>query len=204
MKTDMQNTLGYTPVVTGLAVLPLIACIAAGANLANIVLLPRIGPKPIIPAGLLVAGIGMAWLTRIGVHSSYAEYILGPLMVTGFGLGNIFSTGINTGTYGVEPRDAGVASASVNTGQQLGGSIGTALLNTMVASATTSYLASHLRGRPTPALVQQALVHGYVTGFWWSAGIFAGGALIALLLLRRGPLFARDADAEHPVSVPVP
>jgi len=85
-----------------------------------------------------------------------------------------------------------VSSASVNTGQQLGGAIGTALLNTIAASAATSYLAGHVHGRPTPQLVQLAAVHGYTTVFWWCAGIFAAGALICGTLLRRGPLTRPD------------
>ena len=90
-----------------------------------------------------------------------------------------------------------MASASVNTGQQLGGSIGTALLNTVAASATAQYRAAHLSpgtlssGRPAPELTGLALVHGYDTAFWWSAAIFAGGAVIAGLPLRRGPLAPR-------------
>lgn len=101
---------------------------------------------------------------------------------------------MNTGTFGVAASDAGVASATLNTGQQIGGSIGTALLNTLAASATTHYLASHIgprtmvAGHPAPALAGQALVHGYSTAFWWSAGIFAAGAVICGALLRRGPL----------------
>ena len=197
----LQITLGYSPLVAGLAYLPMVVCIAAGANIANIVLLPRLGPKPIIPASMLLAAGGAAWLTAIGPHSGYAAHVLGPIMLAGFGMGNIFSSAINTGTYGVAPRDAGVASASVNTGQQLGGSIGTALLNTVAASATTSYIVSHLspqtavRGRPAPSLLQAALVHGYSTAFWWSAGIFVGGAVVTGLLLRPGPLFPREAPA---------
>ena len=114
---------------------------------------------------------------------------------------------MNTGTFGVAPHDAGVASATLNTGQQIGGSIGTSLLNTIFASATASYLASHLSpaalsgGRPSPALAGLALVHGYDTAFWWSAAIFAGGAVIAGLLLRRGPLTRRDGHG-HPGTAP--
>jgi EmrB/QacA subfamily drug resistance transporter len=195
----LQVTLRYSPVVAGVAYLPMVACIAVGANLANIVLLPRLGPKPIVPVAMLLAAAGAAWLTRIGPHSSYPVHVLGPTMLAGLGMGTIFSTAINTGTYGVAPRDAGVASASVNTGQQLGGSIGTALLNTVAASATASYIVSHLSprtmvgGRPAPSLTQAALVHGYTTAFWWSAGIFAGGAVVTGLLLRPGPLFPRQA-----------
>jgi hypothetical protein len=172
----MQQTLGYSPVITGVAFLPMVACIGISSNVSNIMLMPRIGPKPVVTAGLLLAAAGMAWLTRIGPHSGYASTILGPLMVAGLGLGLMFSTAFNTGTFGVAVRDTGVASATVNTGQQLGGSIGTALLNTIAASATTSYLTGHLHGRPTPSLVQLSLIHGYTTAFWWVAGIFAAGA----------------------------
>ncbi|MBV9379414.1 MAG: MFS transporter [Streptosporangiaceae bacterium] len=195
----LQVTLRYTPVTTGFAFLPMAACIGVAANVSTIVLLPRLGPKPIIPLGLLLAAGGMVWLTNIGPNSSYAADILPPLLVAGLGFGLLFSAAINTGTYGVAPSDAGVASASVNTGQQLGGSIGTALLNTIAASATAHYLAANasprtlVRGHPTPQLVQLSLVHGYVTAFWWSAGIFAAGAVICGALLRPGPLFPRAA-----------
>ncbi len=185
----MQDTLGYSPVITGLAFLPMVVCIAIASNLSNIVLLPRIGPKPIVSVGLMLAAAGMAWLTRIGPHSGYADTILGPIMITGLGLGLMFSTAFNTGTFGVAPQDAGVASATVNTGQQLGGSLGTSLLNTIAASATTSFLIG-LHARPTPAALQQALVHGYSTAFWWTSGIFLTGAIVCGSLMRRGPLRA--------------
>jgi EmrB/QacA subfamily drug resistance transporter len=191
----LQETLGYSPVITGVAFLPMIAGIATSSNVSNIVLMPRIGPKPIVSAGLVLASAGMAWLTRIGPHSGYATDILGPIIITGLGMGLIFSTAFNTGTYGVRPQDTGVASASVNTGQQLGGSIGTALLNTIAASATAGYLASHLHGAPTAALQQLALVHGYTTAFWWCAGIFLAGAVLCGSLMRRGPLQGRSAEA---------
>ena len=157
--------------------------------------MPRIGPKPIVSSGLVLAAAGMTWLTRIGPHSGYATTILGPIIVTGLGMGLMFSTAFNTGTYGVRPQDTGVASASVNTGQQLGGSIGTALLNTIAASATASYLTSHLHGRPTSALTQLALIHGYTTAFWWCVGIFLAGAVLCGSLMRRGPLQGRAVAA---------
>ncbi len=108
---------------------------------------------------------------------------------------------MNTGTFGVAPQDAGVASATLNTGQQIGGSIGTSLLNTIFASATASYLASHLspatlvHGRPAPSLVGMSLMHGYTTGFWVAAVIFGAGAVICGTLFRFGPLRA-PAPAE--------
>ena len=173
----------------------------ASVNVGQIVLMPRTGPKPLIGLGLLIAAGGMVWLTRIGVHPGYASAILGPLLVTGLGLGQVFPPAANTGTYGVAPYDAGVAAATVNVGQQVGGSIGTSLLNTLVASATASYLASHLNpgtilaGHPGAALIRQSLVHGYTVGFWWTAGIFAAGAVVSGTLLRQGPLRPRQAPA---------
>jgi EmrB/QacA subfamily drug resistance transporter len=188
----MQESLGYSPVVSGLAFLPMVFCIAGAANVSNIVLLPRIGPKPLVVGGFLLLAAGQIWLTRIGLRSDYVGVILGPLMITGVGMGFLFSTAMNTGTYGVSPRDAGVASATVNTGQQLGGSIGTSLFNTIAASATASYITAHLvsHGQPASLIQAQGLVHGYTTVFWWCFGIFLGGAVIVGALMRRGPLQA--------------
>jgi EmrB/QacA subfamily drug resistance transporter len=196
----MQLNLGYSAVISGIALLPMVAVIGVMANVGNIALMPRFGPKPLVTIGLLCNAAGMAWLTRIGVHSGYVSALLGPLVVTGFGSGLIFSAAANTGTFGVAPRDAGIASASVNTGQQLGGAIGTALLNTIAASAATSYLVGHRHGRPSPLLVHLALIHSYTTVFWWCAGIFAAGAVICGVLLRRGPLTRpQDSPTREPV-----
>lgn len=150
---------------------------------------------------MILAACGLVWLTRIGAHSSYATDVLPPLLVDGAGIGLIIAPSINTGTFGVTPEDAGVASATVNTGQQLGGSIGTSLFNTIAASATSTYLAAHLNprtlagGRPSPAFTTQALIHGYITAFWWAAGIFLFGAVVAGVLFRRGPLATQEAEA---------
>ncbi|MGI5232918.1 MFS transporter [Actinoallomurus sp. CA-142502] len=193
----MQVTLGYSAVVSGLAMLPMVALSGTMATLGNTKLMPRFGPQPMVIAGMLLNAAGMIWLTRIGVHSGYASALLGPLMVTGAGMGLIFGMVAATGTSGVAPHDAGVASASINTGQQLGGSIGTALLNTIAASAATGYVTDHSHGLPAPRLMQLAAVHGYTTVFWWCAGIFAVGAVICGALLRPGPL-TRPGDAPSP------
>ncbi|HEV2450599.1 MAG TPA: MFS transporter [Streptosporangiaceae bacterium] len=198
----LQLTLRFSPVVTGLAFLPMIGVVIISANLSNIVLMPRLGPKPLVTLGMLLAAASLVWLTRIGPHSTYAAAVLGPLLVTGAGFGLTIAPSMNTGTFGVDPQDAGVASAILNTGQQIGGSIGTSLLNTLAASATASYLASHLSpatlvaGRPSPALVTASLVHGYTHAFWWSAGIFAAGAIVCGTLLRRGPLTRSGAPGQ--------
>jgi MFS family permease len=193
----MQLSLGYSAVNSGVALLPMVAVIGIIANVGNIKLMPRVGPKPLISLGLLAGAIGMAWLTRIGVHSGYVSHLLGPTVMVGLGMGLIFSAVANTGTFGVEPRDARIASASAQTGQQLGGSIGTALLNTVAASAATGYLVGHLHGRPAPQLLELAAIHSYTTVFWWCAAIFAVGAVISGTLLRRGPL-ARPEIAPAP------
>jgi len=111
---------------------------------------------------------------------------------------------INTGTFGVAPQDAGVASATVTVGQQLGASVGTSLLNTIFAAAVTSYITTHLAtarliGRP--ALTGLALTHGYDTAFWWVAGIFASGAVIGGALLRPGPLGQKLTPPPEPGRV---
>jgi len=201
----MQVSLGYSPVISGVAFLPMVACVAIAANVANIVLMPRIGPKPIVIVGMLLLAGGQVWLTRIGLRGDYVGGILGPLLITGFGMGCMFSTALNAGTYGVSPRDAGVASASVNTGQQLGGAVGTSLLNTIAASATASYIAAHISTIAGPAgakVVQAAgLIHGYTTVFWWCAGIFVFGAVVCGALMRRGPLQG-PAGREVPATAP--
>jgi EmrB/QacA subfamily drug resistance transporter len=184
----MQVTRGYSAVLSGLALLPMIAVSAVAANVGTRVLMPRVGPRPLIAVGMLVEAAGMTWLTRIGLHSGYASALLGPVMVTALGMGTISALAPDAGTFGVAPQDAGVASACVSTGQQLGGAIGTALLNTVAAGATTAYLASHLGGRPTTQLVQLAAVHADSTVFWWCAGLFAAGAVICGALMRSGPL----------------
>lgn len=205
----MQVSLGYSPIISGVAFLPMVVCIAGAANVSNIILLPRVGPKPLVLGGFLLLAAGQAWLTRIGVRGDYLGDILGPLMITGVGMGFLFSTSMNTGTFGVSPHDAGVASATVNTGQQLGGSIGTSLFNSLAASATAGYIATHLAAagghasRSAAALIQaQGVVHGYVTVFWWCVGIFLGGAVIVGALMRRGPLHPPAAGPGAPAVAP--
>jgi EmrB/QacA subfamily drug resistance transporter len=195
----LQQTLGYSPLVTGVAFLPISAGLILASNLSTIVLMPRTGPRPLVAAGLAAAAGGAAWLAQLGPHTAYAAGVLGPIILASVGLGLVIAPVINTGTFGVAPQDAGVASATVTVGQQLGASVGTSLLNTLFAAAVTSYLAAHLAaarliGRH--ALAGQALAHGYDTAFWWTAGIFAAGALIGGALLRPGPLGRRPEQSQ--------
>src|SRR5690242_522008 len=196
----LQQTLGYSPVVTGFAFLPIAGGIAVAANLSTIVLMPRVGPKPLVTAGMIIGAGAMAWFAQLGAHTGYAAGVLGPIIMTGIGLGMVIAPSINTGTYGVAPQDAGVASATVTVGQQLGASIGTSLLNTIFASAVASYIAAaRVIGRP--ALTGLALAHGYDTAFWWTAGILAGGAIVAGALFRSGPLYRKDGQGQQSAGV---
>ena len=192
----LQQTLGYSPVVTGFAFLPIAGGIAVAANLSTIVLMPRVGPKPLVATGMLVGAGAMVWFAQLGTHTAYATGILGPIIMTGAGLGMVIAPSINTGTFGVAPQDAGVASATVTVGQQLGASVGTSLLNTIFASAVTAYITANIAsarliGRP--ALIALGLAHGYDTAFWWTAGILTGGAILAAILFRPGPLVSQGA-----------
>jgi EmrB/QacA subfamily drug resistance transporter len=200
----LQQTLGYSPLVTGLAFLPWSGCLVVMANLSTIVLMPRFGPKPLVASGMLAASGGAAWLAQVGPHTGYSAGVLGGLILAGIGLGMVIAPVINTGTFGVAPQDAGVASATVTVGQMLGGSVGTSLLNSIFAGAVASYLAAHLAAARLighRALTGLALSHGYDTGFWWIAGIFACGAVVSGTLLRRGPLGQNRAPSPAPGRV---
>ena len=182
----LQLILRYSPVTTGVAFLPMIGALIVTSTAVSAVLLPRVGPRMLIPAGLLVAAAGLVILAaQLGVHTSYPSTILPALVVIGLGLGLVFACAINTATYGAAREDAGVASAMVNTNQQVGGSIGTALLNTIAASAFSSYLLTHGQ---SPAAQAGAAVHSYIVAFWVSAGIFAGSAIVCGLVLAPGVL----------------
>jgi EmrB/QacA subfamily drug resistance transporter len=190
----LQQTRGYSPVTTGLAFLPMTAVIMITAVLATTRLRGILGPRPLVVAGMAFGAVAMLLLRGIGLDSSYAGSILPALLLMGLGLGLVFSTAMNSATLGVEPHDAGVASATVNASQQVGGSLGTAMLSTLAASATTSFIAGQ---RPTPVLIADAAVHGYTTAFAVSAGIFAVAAVMA------GLLFGGKASQPAAVGEPV-
>jgi EmrB/QacA subfamily drug resistance transporter len=181
----LQGTLGFSPVKSGLAFLPMVAALAVSAQVSNQILLPRFGPKPSVPLGLLVCAAALFGLHLVGLHSSYVSHVLPYLIVLGIGFGLSVAPAFSTGTLGLAPQDAGVGSATLNTAQQVGGSIGTALLNTLAAGAATSYL---VRRALTPANLQAAQLHSYTTAFLWSSLIFVAGAVVAGLVLQRGGL----------------
>jgi hypothetical protein len=145
------------------------------------------------------------YLTRLSVRASYAGDILPTLLVTGFGLGLVFAIATNRATFGVQQSDSGEASATLNACQQIGGSLGTALLSTIAAGATTSYLKGL---QPTAAAIASANVDGYTTAWAWSGAIFAAGVVVALVLypIRRpatpAPQASEAAAASHSPDQP--
>ena len=177
----LQRTKGYSPIETGVAYLPLTAAVITTATAVNVRLLRRFGPRPLLTAGMTLGAAGMVGFAQLETDSSYAGHVLPALIVTGVGLGAVFASTFATVTYGVEPRDTGVASAMVNTMQQVGGSIGVAVLSSIFAHSMASYAAGE---RPTPELLGAAAVHGYTVAFWIAAGIFAVGAVLVAALVR--------------------
>ncbi|MGX1885329.1 MFS transporter [Streptomyces sp. NPDC055287] len=200
----LQIVKGYSPVMTGFAFLPMIAGMITGSTQVGARLMTRVAPRYLMGPGFLVAALGMLLLTQLEIGSSYAGLILPAQLLLGLGMGTAFMPAMSLATHGIEPRDAGVASAMVNTSQQVGGAIGTALLNTIAASATTAYVASHAAGATNAQLLQaQAMVHGYASAIWWAVGILAISATIALTLINTGRpgtttvAGAGDGDAAH-------
>jgi EmrB/QacA subfamily drug resistance transporter len=178
----LQQNLGYSPLKTGVMFLPMVAALMTTSIISNSVLLRRIGPRMLVSGGLLVAAVGMALLARLGVHTSYVTTILPGLVIFGAGLGFTFPPALNTATAGLADTDAGVGSAMVTTSQQIGASVGTALLNTISASATASYLVTRTS---TAQVLARASVEGDRTVFTVVAAILVGGAVICGLVVRK-------------------
>jgi MFS family permease len=213
----LQLVKGESPLTTGLLFLPMIGCILITSNLSSIVLLPRAGPRVLIATGMLLGAGGMAYLTQVSVTTSYAAGVLPALIILGLAFGLIFAPAINTATTGVRRADSGVASALVNTMQQVGGSIGTSALSTIALTATASYLIAHHASPAAPAI---AATHGYTLAFTVSAALLGLGCILTALLLpsrhrleelrevaaQPGPATAPAAAAPAapaPVTVPV-
>jgi hypothetical protein len=178
----------------------MIGCILLSSNVSSIVALPRLGPRVLIATGMLLGAGAMTYLTQLTVTSSYVSGVLPALLVMGLGFGMIFAPAINTATAGVSRQDSGVASALVNTMQQVGGSIGTSALSTIALTATASYLAAHHTEPLAPAI---AATHGYVVAFAVSAGILGLGVILAIVLLpSRKRLVELRAAAAAPEAAP--
>ncbi|WP_256640613.1 MULTISPECIES: MFS transporter [Streptomyces] len=207
----LQIVQGYSPVKTGFAFLPMVAGMITGSTQIGARLMTRVRARFLMGPGFLVAGLGMLLLTQLEIGSSYTTLLLPAMVLLGLGMGTAFMPAMSLATTGVEPRDAGVASAMVNTSQQVGGAIGTALLNTIAASAKTSYLKDHIAGATTKPQQQlvglQSMVHGYSTAIAFAVGILAVAALIAFTFVNAGrpgtTQVASGAGAEDEVPVPV-
>jgi EmrB/QacA subfamily drug resistance transporter len=187
----LQLTLGWSPLKTGIAYLPFSGGIIVAAGIAA-QLLPKVGPRVLMTTGGVLATLAMVWLTQLKVDSSYVTHILPSFIAMSLGMGLTFVPLSATALSGVANHDAGVASAMVNTTQQVGGSLGTALLNTVFTTAVASYALSHGAGKPTGA----ASIYGYNTAFTVSAFLLAGGAILSFLFIRRPADMIPDGDSE--------
>ncbi|MGW0737638.1 MFS transporter [Streptomyces sp. NPDC002851] len=180
----MQLVLGYSPIRTGLAFLPMTAAIITGSTQVAARLLHHVPPRALMAPGMLTAALGLTLLTRLTPDGGYASHVLPGMLLAGFGMGLTFMPVFATATAGIAPQDAGVTSATVNTAQQVGGSIGTALLNTIATTTTTTYVATHLRDPADRAeVVREGVVHGFTVAIWWAAGIILLGSLVAALMV---------------------
>jgi len=179
----LQVILGYTPLRSGFAFLPFSVGIIIFAGVAS-QLLPKVGPKPLMVPGLIFAGIGLLMLTRITPETGYATHVLPSLLIMSSGMALVFIPLTSTSLHGVSGRDTGVASAMVNTSQQIGGSLGVALLNTIAATAATSYAAANTE---LGKMVQPfAVTHGFTVAFKVSAALLFAGALVLFFFINVG------------------
>src|SRR5262247_2236454 len=204
----MQAAWGYSALRTGLAYLPFTAALFIGAG-AVAQLVPRIGARPLLLAGSAAATGGLYWLSRISEHDSYASGVLGPTMVIGAGTALLFVTLSLVALNRVAEADSGVASSLLNTGQQLGGSIGLAVLGTVAwtvvahsihAQAAVAARAGHL-ARPGGPLAAAIYNHALATGFG-RAFLAAAGIALLTLIINLALIRVRRADlagAQPPV-----
>ncbi|MEU1466841.1 MFS transporter [Streptomyces sp. NPDC005761] len=184
----LQVVKGYSPIKTGFAFMPMIVGMITGSTQIGARLMTRVPARMLMAPGFLTAAVGMLLLTQLEIDSSYAAVILPGQLLLGLGMGTAFMPAMSLATHGIEPRDAGVASAMVNTSQQVGGAIGTALLNTIAASAATAYATSHAAlGATDPELLKlQSMVHGFTGAIWWAVGILVVAAAIAGTFINAG------------------
>ena len=190
-----QVNLGYTPLKAGFAFLPFSLGIIIAAGFVS-QLLPRVGPRALMLPGLVMAIVGMLLLTEIDQDSSYWLLVFPAMVIMSVGLAAVFIPAASTSLIGVGSHDAGVASAVLNTSQQIGGSLGTALLNTLFAGAVTAYFTDNPPTSPGQAeqLLPLAFIHGYHVAFFWGAVLFAC-ALVATIVFINAHQEDIPADA---------
>ena len=179
----LQVILGYSPLKSGFAFLPFTAGIIIFAGIAS-QLLPKFGPRALMVPGLIAAGIGLLLMTRITPDTSYTTHVLPSLLIMSSGMALVFIPLTSTSLHAVSSHDTGVASAMLNTSQQVGGSLGTALLNTIAATAATSYAATN--SALGDRLPDFAMTHGFVVAFRWSAVLLFVGAIVLFFFINVG------------------
>ncbi len=197
-----QITMGYKPIKGGLAFLPFsIGIIGTAGVVANV--LPKIGPKPIMVGGLISSTLGMLMLTQIDTSTSYWGWVMPSELLMSIGMACVFIPASSTALIGISEHDAGVASALLNTSQQVGGSLGVALLNTLYAGAVTGFLADNLGQNADPAKIGQvtgdAFIHGYHVAFFWGSMMLVVALIFAVTMIN-----AKKDDIPNDAGVPAP
>ncbi|WP_327071671.1 MFS transporter [Kitasatospora sp. NBC_01250] len=181
----LQEIKNFSPLMTGVAFLPMTGAIILSSTGFAARLMTRVPSRNLIVPGLLLAAAGMAWLTQLKVSSAYVDSVLPAELLLGLGMGLVFMPSMNLATLGVAPRETGAAAATINSAQQVGGSIGTALLNTIAASVTTTYLVGRDAGSK---LVQAtASVHGYTVATTVALGVLIFAAVLAFVMVDHRP-----------------
>ena len=192
-----QLNLGYSPLRSGFAFLPFSAGIILSAGVVA-QLLPRTGPRPLMIVGLTMAVTGMMLLTQVGQDTSYWTHVFPSLVLLSLGMAGVFIPASSLALFNVGEHDAGIASAVLNTSQQIGGSLGTALLNTLFAGAVTRWFTDNVRD-PADAerLAPFAFISGYQVSFFWGAMLLAGALVTALFVIN-----ARKEDVPAEGALP--
>ena len=176
----MQNVLGFSPLQAGFAFLPTALGVVVGAGLTSRVI-GRVGPRVPMTTGALLAATGMFWLSAVTVHANYFADVLGPLVVLAIGLGMAFVSTSVTAISGIQPNESGLASALLNVGRQLGGSLGIAIMGTIATKVTGNQLAT---GPFTHAAMNGALTAGFSAAFEIAGLIALAGFVTALVAVR--------------------
>lgn len=179
----LENQLNLSPLHTGVDFLPMVGAIMLSAFVASARLHANVGPRPLVPVGLLLGAMGMVLLTRLSITSTYLGGVMPGLILFGLGLGLIFAPAMASATSGIDVADAGAASALVNVVQQIGGSVGTAFLNTVAVTVAAHNARAHVT---SSRATDVGLVHGYAVAFWWIAAIFGVGTIVTYVVLESG------------------
>ncbi|RKR74730.1 DHA2 family efflux MFS transporter permease subunit [Frondihabitans australicus] len=199
----LQRDLDFTPLQSGFGFVPMVATLVLGAAVSGSVLLPRFGPRPLVPLGLVLAAVAVVLLTRIGSGDDYASHVLPSVLILGLGFGFVFGSAQNVATSGLPAQDNGVASAMVSTAQQVGGSIGLAVFTSIAAAAGTAYVESHTAGTNRAQLQAVATLYGDHIVFWVAAGVFLAAAVLTAVMFRSGPIADTDTEEDETMQLDI-